>query len=173
MDCRDFRKKHLAFVDDTLPGVELVAMQRHLLECESCARHDTLIRRGLMLFRSLPSIEPSADFSDRLYARIAAEQRAGVQLPPPPRYRGPDLKTFVAAALGVVAVGYLSAAALDRVAPEEPTLAPVVATLPEPLPPVAASPALAASVSTGLAVWPALLLAEQAPLHLMTVQFQR
>jgi hypothetical protein len=71
MDCRDFQENHFAFVDDTLPGVELVGMQMHLNECEKCAKHDANVRRSLMLFRNLPSIEPSADFSLRLQQKLA------------------------------------------------------------------------------------------------------
>src|SRR5947207_13717723 len=70
MDCHEFCDKHLAFVDDTLAGIELVRMQRHIAECESCAKQDAKIRRALLLFRNLPSIEPSADFSQRLEARL-------------------------------------------------------------------------------------------------------
>jgi anti-sigma factor RsiW len=74
MDCREFCEQHLAFVDDTLAGIELVRMQRHIAECESCAKHDAKIRRALLLFRNLPSIEPSADFTSRLEARIKASK---------------------------------------------------------------------------------------------------
>jgi len=68
--CREFCDQHVAFVDDTLAGIELVRMQRHLAECKSCAKHDAKIRRALLLFRNLPSIEPSAGFSQRLEARL-------------------------------------------------------------------------------------------------------
>src|SRR6476646_9309029 len=70
MDCREFSDKHVAFVDDTLAGIELVRMQCHIAECGCCAKQDAKIRRALLLFRNLPSIEPSADFSTRLEARI-------------------------------------------------------------------------------------------------------
>jgi len=73
MDCREFCDKHVAFVDDTLAGIELDRMQRHRGECESCARRDAKIRRALLLFRNLPSIEPSAGFSQRLEARLRRE----------------------------------------------------------------------------------------------------
>src|SRR4029079_12401710 len=76
MDCREFHDKHLAFVDDTLAGVELVGMQMHLTECESCSRHDATIRRSLMLFRILPAIEPSRDFSVRLEEKLKAVKLA-------------------------------------------------------------------------------------------------
>jgi anti-sigma factor RsiW len=70
MDCREFGKKHLAFVDDTLSAVDTAAMRRHLHVCSRCARHDTRIRRGLLLARNLPMIQPSADFMERLNARL-------------------------------------------------------------------------------------------------------
>src|SRR5207244_10904908 len=65
-----FLEQHVAFVDDTLAAIELVRMQRHTAECESCAKHDAKIRRALLLIRNLPSIELSADFAERLEARL-------------------------------------------------------------------------------------------------------
>ncbi|GJG85817.1 hypothetical protein tb265_09980 [Gemmatimonadetes bacterium T265] len=70
MDCSEFRRHHLAYVDDTLPGDVLVAAERHRVECAACGAHDTLVRRSLLLARNLPTIEPSADFAARLEARL-------------------------------------------------------------------------------------------------------
>lgn len=50
------------------------AGRAHLDECPVCARHDVLIRRSLMALQSLPMIEPSAGFRDRLYERLAREE---------------------------------------------------------------------------------------------------
>ena len=80
MDCRDFQENHFAYVDDTLPGIELVGMQMHLLECEKCAKQDAAIRRSLMLFRNLPTIEPSADFSARLQQKLEIARAADAAL---------------------------------------------------------------------------------------------
>ena len=71
MHCREFRDKHVAFVDDLLPIVEMERMRRHLLTCPACARQDTRVRRGLMLVRNLRPIETSPEFMTRLNARIA------------------------------------------------------------------------------------------------------
>jgi len=71
MDCNYFRKHHLAYLDDTLPGDLMAAAQRHVLVCNGCAAHDTLVRRSLMVARSLPTLEPSAAFQERLRARLA------------------------------------------------------------------------------------------------------
>lgn len=72
MDCKHFRKLHLAYLDDTLPGTQMAAAQRHVLQCDGCAAHDTLVRRSLMIARSMPAIEPSAAFQRKLRERLAA-----------------------------------------------------------------------------------------------------
>lgn len=72
MDCKHFRKLHLAYLDDTLPGTQMAAAQRHVLQCDACAAHDTLVRRSLMIARSMPTIEPTAAFQRRLRERLAA-----------------------------------------------------------------------------------------------------
>ena len=76
MDCSAFRRHHVAYVDDTLPGDLVVAAARHVAECPACARHDTAVRRSLLLARNLARdtapLECSADFGVRLEARLAA-----------------------------------------------------------------------------------------------------
>jgi hypothetical protein len=169
MDCREFRRKHLAFIDDTLPGIELVGMQRHLMECEPCARHDTLVRRSLLLFRNLPQIEPSPDFNARLNARL----RAMGPIDASPRVQhGPGIRAFAAAAAAVVALGYLSATTLGRGMPGDLTLPPVVAMRPEPTPSPISSPAVVATLSTGMPIWQAVILAEQVPMHFANTEFE-
>lgn len=168
MDCRSFRNKHVAFVDDFLPGEEVVSMQRHLLECERCAAHDARVRRALLLFRNLPAVEPSPDFYARLSARIESERHVK---PPAFAARGPGMGTFMSVAAGLVTVGYLAASGLNWTAPRgDIVLAPVVATEPA-IPPSVENEALAASVSAGMPVWPMVLFAEQAPLRFAQVQF--
>ena len=71
MDCKSFRKQHLEYLDDTMPGIEMAAAQYHVMVCDGCAAHDTLVRRSLMVARSMPMLEPSADFQARLRARLA------------------------------------------------------------------------------------------------------
>ena len=165
MDCREFCEQHVAFVDDTLAGIELVRMQRHIAECESCAKHDAKIRRALLLIRNLPSIELSADFSERLEARLkechgehllAATQR--------------NLKrgAIAASLASAVMLGYIGTTLYQHTeAPRDLVMPPVVASLPEPeLTPITTStPAIVASVSAGLTIWPVALFAEQAPVR--------
>jgi anti-sigma factor RsiW len=165
MDCREFCEQHLAFVDDTLAGIELVRMQRHIAECESCAKQDAKIRRALLLFRNLPSIEPSADFTSRLEARIRASQQEDSFAATQQNFkRGAIAATFASALM----LGYIASTLYKTEnAPRDIVMPPVVATAPEPeLAPITTStPAIVASVSAGLSIWPAALFAEQAPVR--------
>ncbi len=153
-----------------MSDAELVEMQRHIAECECCERHDTAVRRGLLIFRNLPPIAPSADFSARLNAKLRqlhdADARAAM-------YRGPGVGSFLAAAAGVMAVGLLTVTAFEWTEPHQAlSLDPIVATVPAPSPPPMLSHAYVASASAGMSVWPAVMLAEQAPIHLVNTQLR-
>ncbi len=168
MDCRDFQENHFAFVDDTLPGVELVGMQMHLNECEKCAKHDANVRRSLMLFRNLPSIEPSADFSVRLQQKLAqakAQDAANV-------YSGQSRGFAAVVALtSIVMLGYIGISLREVDFPQDIVFPPVVANIPESLVTPITSPgtAMVASVPAGLPMWTAALFAEQAPVRFASV----
>lgn len=164
MDCREFCDQHLAFVDDTLAGIELVRMQRHMAECESCAKQDAKIRRSLLLFRNLPSIEPSPDFSARLESRLRSCQQEQLAMTQRNLKRGAIAATLASA----IMLGYIGTTLFNQpTAPQDIILPPVVASIPEPeLTPITTStPAIVTSVSAGLAIWPAALFAEQVPVR--------
>jgi hypothetical protein len=80
MRCSEFREHHCAFVDDTLAGVELVRMQGHVTECAPCAELDARVRRSLMWVRSLPRVEPSAEFRHKLEAKLQACREEGLRV---------------------------------------------------------------------------------------------
>jgi len=164
MDCREFCDQHLAFVDDTLAGIELVRMQRHLLECESCAKHDAKIRRALLLFRNLPSIEPSAGFSQRLEARLRTCEYDNLFATTQRNLRRGAIAATIAS---VLMLGYIGTTLFHSDTPRDLVMAPVVATIPESdLTPITTStPAIVTSVSAGLTIWPAALFAEQVPVR--------
>jgi anti-sigma factor RsiW len=164
MDCREFCDQHLAFVDDTLAGIELVRMQLHLAECDSCAKQDAKIRRALLLFRNLPSIEPSAGFSQRLEARLRASQNDNSFLATQRNLRRSAIAATVASAL---MLGYIGSTLSQSDTPRDLVMPPVVATLPEPdfTPITVSAPAIVTSVSAGLTLWPAAVFAEQVPIR--------
>ncbi|GAC1650680.1 MAG: hypothetical protein NVS4B3_09850 [Gemmatimonadaceae bacterium] len=161
MDCRTFHENHVGFVDDVLPGIELAPMERHLQECRACAEYDARVRRSLLVLKNLPMIALSPQFSARLDARLKAIK----PLDTAPRYTRPSYGAFFVAAAGVIAASYLVVAFLAALPAEPLRLPPVIASRPAvPLAPVG-SPAIVASVPMGMPVWPAVLIAEEAPIH--------
>lgn len=163
MDCREFHDKHFAFVDDTLSGIEIVGIQRHIAECKDCARHDALVRRSLMLFRSLPRIEPSADFSERLAGRLRDMKETE-------RFPAFHHSRKLVATVGIASVmmlGYIGSSLRNVDSARDIVFPPVIASLPEPemFPMATPTPALVASVPAGLPIWTAALYAELAPVH--------
>jgi anti-sigma factor RsiW len=161
MDCLSFQRRHDAFVDDTLPGVEMAAMREHLTGCVRCARRDADVRRALLLVRNLPQLRVSGGFEDRLRGRILAESA----MEQPARRARRPVRGIAAAAAVVVAIAAGSLSLQKRV-PLAPVLRPVVVTYSAPAPYASDDPAPAyvASMSTGIPMWPALMLAEEGPL---------
>lgn len=168
MHCREFKDKHVGFVDDTLAGVELVKMRQHLDECPECAHLDTKIKRALLLVRNLPPVDVSPDFLDRLNARLSECREKEV----PAR----AIRKRIAAAMTLAAaamIGYI-AITLDKVErSSDLVMTPVIASVPESeMAPIASPPAaLVASVPAGLAIWPAALFAEEAPVRFARARF--
>ncbi len=171
MDCRNFRGNHLAFVDDTLPGVDVVRMRQHLGVCRHCAAQDAVVRRSLLAARNLPTIRPSADFSRRLQRRLAEARREGGGHRMS-GYQGPGFGAFAAAAMGVVLAGYIASALEDASGSRVLAHEPVIATEPVRYLPPDLNTALVASVSLGMPVWSTALLAEQAPARWASNKFQ-
>ena len=180
MDCRRFRQHHVEFVDDTLPAVTMAAMRRHLRACAGCAARDARVRRSLLLFRNQPEIQPSPEFRARLAARLREGGASdldgsidGALRRSPVFWRASGMAGLFSAAAGVLAAGFLAAAFVGAGDASEPlTLPPVVASIPEPSPAPLAHPVLLASVPSGVTVWPAVLMAEQAPMHFAGSEFQ-
>ncbi len=170
MDCRTFEKHQLGFADGTLPDTLVVEMQIHLTACERCARRDIALRRGLLVLRNLPEIEPSADFTERLEARL---QTGDVRTAARSRLNASGASAFAAAALGVIAAGYLAVATFGSgAADHEPTLAPVIASQPDFPRSQLFDHVVLMPASAGLPMWPSALMVEQAPVQFMTAEMQ-
>jgi hypothetical protein len=178
MDCREFRRNHVTYVDDLLPGIDLVRMERHVLECAACSRHDTMVRRALLVVRNVPRIRPSADFSERLHARIRALDTSTAENEDLRSHARAGLGMFAAVATGVMAAGLLTFTVVAHTGAQSRNmmLPPVVASLPADMmdgdPSPIPAPAMVASASTGIALWPAVMAAEQAPLHFAAAELR-
>lgn len=164
MDCREFLDNHALYIDLRCSAIEERAFQQHLAECPKCARHDAAVRRSLLLVKSLPTIEPSAEFRARLDARLRSVQPELAA----PRFR-PSLSAFAAVAAGLILVAAL-ATTTARQGNEVILMSPVVASLPEPEPSQGLTPALVATVPTGMSVWPAIMAASQASVHFVAAE---
>ena len=141
-------------------------MREHIRECATCARHDMVVRRSLMLVKSLPTIEPSPDFQARLEARLRSTRFET------PRTRSLRISyvafTAIAAVLAFVAVFGL--AAMRRAQPQIIRLSPVVASVPEIESSPLAATTLVAAVPTGMSVWPAIMVANDAPIQFVATE---
>lgn len=164
MNCSEFRKQHCAFVDDTLPGVEIVRMQHHLGECSECTELDTRIRRSLMIARNIPSIQLSDDFGMRLEAKL---QRCR-DLPESEACANFRAVASIGAIASVLMLGYVATSLYNASHLPELSLPPVVAMAEAPQNDEihAIVPSLVASVSAGMPIWPVALFAEQVSIHM-------
>lgn len=171
MDCRSFRKEHLAYLDDTLSGEQTREAQQHLLACNACAAHDTLVRRSLMIARSMPSIEPSAEFQERLRARLAACRDEPVIQPSRTAAVLRSPRTLAAVAAGAV-FGTMVWRGLTTAQAPLLTMQPVIASQPAlPTQNAYVSAALMQAMSTGNPMWPAAVIIEDAPTHFVNADF--
>ena len=172
MDCKAFARLHSGFLDDTLPGVQRAAMREHLSSCTRCANKDAEVRRALLVLKNLPPVQVSEGFQDRLRARLAEETAA-----PPARQRRVDaglVKWAAAAALLIAVVGVRNWSAGSS--EESPSRLPaVVASVPAMVEGSIdeSAPAYMASMSTGIPMWPALMLAEEGPLRFAATEASR
>lgn len=164
MDCREFQDKHALLIDVRCSALEENEMREHMRECPRCARQDTLVRRSLFLVRNLTSIEPSPDFRARLDARL--RDLAARPLEPAGRQGRARLShaSWVATAAAVLTIAVIGMRTAGR--PAEPIMMPpVVASSPAFEHSTLASPALVATVPTGMSVWPAIMVASRVPVH--------
>jgi hypothetical protein len=80
MDCRDFLSRYSEYDDSLVSPAEADRFRSHMAICESCTRYDRVLRKGRMLARQLPDVEPSDDFVPRLRMRLWQESHGGTRL---------------------------------------------------------------------------------------------
>lgn len=183
MDCRAFRKSHVAFVDGLMTDRDAAEMYGHLQRCDRCARLDVVVRRGLLVARNLPRIHPSRDFMPRLEARLRDRRPA----PAPAAWAdqadqaGWSARTrwtaSVATGIAVVVFGLFVTRAVRGNALPVATPAAAVAGRPLRQRPAAAlapavSPEFMASLASGIPVWPGISVGDRAAAHLAQVELQ-
>ena len=73
MDCTEFLNRYSEYDDSLVPPAEADRFRSHMASCDSCTRYDRVLRKGRMLARQAPGVEPSDDFVPRLHARLWSE----------------------------------------------------------------------------------------------------
>lgn len=184
-DCRNFRKHHLAYLDDTLSGDEMATAQRHILICDSCAAHDTMVRRSLVMARNIATIEPSSAFQERLTARLAeareeryqelrakdmTDRHIGMMTPTTGRALWRSPRTLTALAAGAV-IGTMIWRGLTPLQTPVVAMQPVIATQPVHPEIPYISPAMLQAMATGNPVFPAAIVIEEAQNQFVNVNY--
>jgi len=99
MLCNEFLERHTEFRDGLITSSrELRRFSRHLAHCGVCRRYDVTIRQAVLALHSATPISPSADFRERLDARLAVERR---RVPRQPAEAGVSATMLVIAAVAL------------------------------------------------------------------------
>lgn len=99
MLCGEFLERHSEFRDGLITSPrDLRRFTRHMAHCPSCRRYDATVREAVQVLHSASPITPSADFRQRLDARLAIERR---RVPRPPARSGFSTALLVLAALAL------------------------------------------------------------------------
>lgn len=99
MICKEFLERHSEFRDGLITSPrDLRRFTRHLAHCPSCRRYDSTVRQAVQALHSASPITPSADFRQRLDARLAIERR---RVPRSPARSGFSTAMLVLAALAL------------------------------------------------------------------------
>jgi len=102
MLCTEFLERHSDFRDGLVTSSrDLRRFARHMAHCPMCRHYDATIRQAVLALHTTSSITPSADFRQRLDARIAVERR---RVPRPPAQAGVSATLLIIAALTLFVV---------------------------------------------------------------------
>jgi hypothetical protein len=101
MLCAEFLERHSEYRDGLITAPrELRRFARHMVHCGACRRYDATVRQAVRVLHSASPITPSADFRQRLDARLAVERR---RVPRHPAQAGVSAAMLVLAALALFA----------------------------------------------------------------------
>ena len=99
MLCKEFLERHSEYRDGLITSPrDLRRFTRHIAQCASCRRYDATVRQAVQVLHAASPITPSADFRQRLDARLAIERR---RVPRPPARSGFSTAILVLAALAM------------------------------------------------------------------------
>lgn len=104
MNCGKVQNLLSCYIDRELPGIEMLAIQRHLDECTECRREYQTLLQVKRLVSAMPVVPPSVSLEERLVESVfRSAVPAGKWSLPMFRRMGRPLA--LAAVLGAVALG--------------------------------------------------------------------
>ena len=133
MECKEFLDGYSSYLDGLVAEDERQAFRAHIEDCDSCARYDRVVQRGLRVFRNLPRLDPPDDFLPRLRHRIYHLED---DIPLSSARHGGSAALLAVAAVGLLALAWLPVAsqapvevqlpevAVERPVPDEEGAAP-------------------------------------------------
>lgn len=77
MNCTQIQEELVALIQGELDGAQTADVQAHVGACPACREALEDLRSALEASRVIPPIEPSAQFRERLQARLAMARKAG------------------------------------------------------------------------------------------------
>ncbi len=77
MDCTEFLERYSEYDDSLIAPAESERFRAHMAECPACTRYDRVLRKGRMLARQLPVVEPTDAFGPRLHMRLGGDPLPG------------------------------------------------------------------------------------------------
>lgn len=97
ISCREFMEAHSDYLDGLLKASDMRGFDEHAATCRSCGSYDRTLRRGLLLARNLPEIQPSSHFHESLQARLM-----GLEAEPPRQMMATSATALMVAAVLVL-----------------------------------------------------------------------
>lgn len=104
MECKEFLEGYSSYLDGLVDDERRRAFRDHIERCDSCARYDRVVQRGLKAFRNLPRLDPSPDFLPRLRHRLYHVQD---EIPFQSARHGGSAALLAVAAVGLLALAWL------------------------------------------------------------------
>ncbi len=106
MTCDDFLARYSDLQDESVPDRDREVLLSHLESCESCARYDAVVQRGVGILRDIPQLSVRQDFRERVLHSVYTvdEQERLKRFRPHAATGGGTMALMAAAVLVVVAV---------------------------------------------------------------------
>ena len=99
MNCRKNRSLISAYLDQELPGAEMLSVREHMRECPECRDELDEMRDLKQMLGAMKTVAPRPEFEERLFATVCARKSRRTYVA--------SLATMVAAAAAAAALAFV------------------------------------------------------------------